>query len=404
MCVDTGHHAMGVNIEQIVAILLQEGRLGGFDLNDKKYGDDDLMVGSIDPYQLFRICHELVKARATTRTTRSRASAPADVVYMLDQCHNIEPKIPAVIRSVMNLQEAFAKALLVDLPRSGGPGERRRARSQPPPQGRVRDRRPAAAGAGARAPPACPRIPYRAYLASDERASAAPRRASAAWRMGGNDATPFRFAPPIDSLAAATRRLPSSKLLAYRSNLLGADRSVANWGGGNTSCKTTEVGLSRSADARAVGQGLRLRPGRRFEPKQFTGLRLDDLEPLVERESMRDEDLVRYYEHAVLKPGQPRASIETPLHSMLPFAHVDHTHPDAIIALCAVPDGPELARRLWGDRAIWVDVRAAGLRPRQEDRAGRPRATGGDVRADGQARPGHLGRKRPKRATVGRST
>ena len=115
VCVDTGHHAMGVNIEQIVAILLQEGRLGGFDLNDKKYGDDDLMVGSIDPYQLFRIFHELVKAADDQEDPVARACV-GDVVYMLDQCHNIEPKMPAVIRSVMNLQEAFAKALLVDLP------------------------------------------------------------------------------------------------------------------------------------------------------------------------------------------------------------------------------------------------------------------------------------------------
>jgi L-rhamnose isomerase/sugar isomerase len=114
VCVDTGHHAMGTNIEQIVSILLQEGRLGGFDLNDKKYGDDDLMVGSIDPYQLFRICHELVKAEADTRDPTAQANA-REVVYMLDQCHNIEPKLPAVIRSVMNLQEAMAKALIVDL-------------------------------------------------------------------------------------------------------------------------------------------------------------------------------------------------------------------------------------------------------------------------------------------------
>ena len=114
VCVDTGHHAMGTNIEQIVSILLQEGRLGGFDLNDKKYGDDDLMVGSIDPYQLFRICHELVKAEADAQDPTAQANA-REVVYMLDQCHNIEPKLPAVIRSVMNLQEAMAKALLVDL-------------------------------------------------------------------------------------------------------------------------------------------------------------------------------------------------------------------------------------------------------------------------------------------------
>jgi L-rhamnose isomerase/sugar isomerase len=114
VCVDTGHHAMGVNIEQIVAILLQEGRLGAFDLNDKKYGDDDLMVGSIDPYQLFRIFHELVKAAADATDPDAQACV-GEVIYMLDQCHNIEAKMPAVIRSVMNLQEAMAKALLVDL-------------------------------------------------------------------------------------------------------------------------------------------------------------------------------------------------------------------------------------------------------------------------------------------------
>jgi L-rhamnose isomerase/sugar isomerase len=113
VCVDIGHHAMGVNIEQIVAILLAEGRLGGFDLNDKKYGDDDLMVGSIDPYQLFRIAHELVNAMRDDGDPTAQRCA-RETVYMIDQCHNIEPKLPALIRSVMNLQEAFAKALLVD--------------------------------------------------------------------------------------------------------------------------------------------------------------------------------------------------------------------------------------------------------------------------------------------------
>ncbi len=113
VCVDTGHHAMGVNIEQIVALLLAEGRLASFDLNDKKYGDDDLMVGSIDPYQLFRIAHELVNAMRDAADPIAQACANG-TVYMLDQCHNIEPKVPAMIRSVMNLQETIAKALLVD--------------------------------------------------------------------------------------------------------------------------------------------------------------------------------------------------------------------------------------------------------------------------------------------------
>ena len=104
--VDTGHHAPGVNIEFIVALLLKTGKLGGFDFNSRFYADDDLMVGAADPFQLFRIMHEVVKAGALT--------PDYGVAYMLDQCHNIEPKIPAQIRSVMNVQEAVAKALLVD--------------------------------------------------------------------------------------------------------------------------------------------------------------------------------------------------------------------------------------------------------------------------------------------------
>ncbi|HEY1664400.1 MAG TPA: TIM barrel protein [Trebonia sp.] len=167
--VDTGHHAPGVNIEFIVALLLKSGKLGGFDFNSRFYADDDLMVGAADPFQLFRIMHEVVKAAALypgqpkeiTATSGSAAnsvdtkepyrapndppsspSVPASVpasgitasgataraageqgsarasgpgiAFMLDQCHNIEPKIPAQIRSVMNVQEAVAKALLVD--------------------------------------------------------------------------------------------------------------------------------------------------------------------------------------------------------------------------------------------------------------------------------------------------
>jgi len=104
--VDTGHHAPGTNIEFIVAMLLRAGRLGGFDFNSRFYADDDLMVGAADPFQLFRIMHEVVKAGAL--------GPRAGIAFMLDQCHNIEPKIPAQIRSVMNVQEAVAKALLVD--------------------------------------------------------------------------------------------------------------------------------------------------------------------------------------------------------------------------------------------------------------------------------------------------
>jgi L-rhamnose isomerase / sugar isomerase len=124
--VDTGHHAPGVNIEFIVALLLRARRLGGFDFNSRFYADDDLMVGAADPFQLFRIMHEVVKAGALapaapdlvdqviTARSGGAASPPLAVAFMLDQCHNIEPKIPAQIRSVMNVQEATAKALLID--------------------------------------------------------------------------------------------------------------------------------------------------------------------------------------------------------------------------------------------------------------------------------------------------
>ncbi|MEU4535902.1 L-rhamnose isomerase [Streptosporangium sp. NPDC023825] len=102
--VDTGHHAPGTNIEFIVAFLLREGKLGGFDFNSRFYADDDLMAGAADPFQLFRIMVEVIGGGGFTE----------DVAFMLDQCHNIEPKIAGQIRSVMNVQEATAKALLVD--------------------------------------------------------------------------------------------------------------------------------------------------------------------------------------------------------------------------------------------------------------------------------------------------
>jgi L-rhamnose isomerase / sugar isomerase len=101
--VDLGHHLQGTNIEHIVALLLDEGRLGGFHFNNRKYADDDLIVASINPFELFLIYVELVEAEESTR-----------IDYMIDQSHNIEPKIEAMILSVTNLQVAYAKALLVD--------------------------------------------------------------------------------------------------------------------------------------------------------------------------------------------------------------------------------------------------------------------------------------------------
>ncbi len=107
VCVDTGHHAPGTNIEFIVAFLMRADKLGAFDFNSRFYADDDLMVGAADPFQLFRILFEVVDAGGLAADTQ--------IAFMLDQCHNIEPKIPGQIRSVMNVQEATAKALLVDV-------------------------------------------------------------------------------------------------------------------------------------------------------------------------------------------------------------------------------------------------------------------------------------------------
>ena len=106
VCVDTGHHAPGTNIEYIVAFLLMKKRLGAFDFNSRFYADDDLIVGAADPFQLFRIMHEVNQGGGFAKDTT--------VSYVLDQCHNIEDKIPGQIRSITNVQEAVAKALLVD--------------------------------------------------------------------------------------------------------------------------------------------------------------------------------------------------------------------------------------------------------------------------------------------------
>src|SRR5213076_633992 len=110
VCLDTGHHAPGTNIEFIVMQLLRLGKLGSFDFNSRFYADDDLIVGAADPFQLFRILVEVIRGGGYPGI----GEAAGDVALMLDQCHNIEKKIPGQIRSVLNVQEMTARALLVD--------------------------------------------------------------------------------------------------------------------------------------------------------------------------------------------------------------------------------------------------------------------------------------------------
>lgn len=141
--------------------------------------------------------------------------------------------------------------------------------------------------------------------------------------------------------------------LVYRSNLLGRDRSVCNWGGGNTSMKTTEIDFKgEKIDVMWVkGSGSDLAT---MNESQFTGLRLDDVTRLLERDEMSDEEMTTYLRHCMIDQQHPKSSIETLLHAFLPFKHVDHTHPDAIISICCADNGREIAKEIYGDRFVWV--------------------------------------------------
>ncbi|QYJ14948.1 3-phenylpropionate-dihydrodiol/cinnamic acid-dihydrodiol dehydrogenase [Rubrobacter xylanophilus DSM 9941] len=148
--------------------------------------------------------------------------------------------------------------------------------------------------------------------------------------------------------------------LAYRSNLLGSDRSVANYGGGNTSVKVRqEDHTGREVDVLWVkGSGSDLAT---IKPGQFTGLRLAEILPLAERDSMSDEEMVSYLARCQLAPEMPRSSIETLLHAFIPHPHVDHTHPDAVNMLCCAANGEELARECFGEEALWIPYMRPGF-------------------------------------------
>lgn len=149
-------------------------------------------------------------------------------------------------------------------------------------------------------------------------------------------------------------------LLVYRSHLLGADRSVCNIFGGNTGSKTVETDF-RGRPVRTLwvkGSGSDLATMLR---KDFAGLRMEDIEPLFERESMTDEEMVAYLSQCLLGLNMPRQSIETLLHAFIPAAHTDHTHPDAVISLACSANGKQWMRELYGDRAAWVDYIRPGF-------------------------------------------
>jgi rhamnulose-1-phosphate aldolase/alcohol dehydrogenase len=148
--------------------------------------------------------------------------------------------------------------------------------------------------------------------------------------------------------------------LVYRSNLLGADRAIANQGGGNTSAKET-VSDHVGRDVRVLwvkGSGTDLAT---ITSTGFAGLRLDELLPLRARDEMDDAEMVAYLLRSAFMPEQPRPSIETLLHAFIPALHIDHTHPDAVIALTSTPEGRRLAAETFGDEAVWLDYQRPGF-------------------------------------------
>jgi len=148
--------------------------------------------------------------------------------------------------------------------------------------------------------------------------------------------------------------------LVYRSRLLGANRAVANYGGGNTSSKvlwTDHVG--RQVEVlwvKASGSDLAT-----ITAEGFVGLRLEEVLALLEREAMTDEEMVSYLGKCQLEPGMPRPSIETLLHAFVPHRCVDHTHPDAINMICCAEHGQELARECFGEDAVWIPYMRPGF-------------------------------------------
>src|SRR5437899_4138125 len=148
--------------------------------------------------------------------------------------------------------------------------------------------------------------------------------------------------------------------LVARSRKLGADRAICNWGGGNTSAKADEIDF-RGRPVRILwvkGSGSDLAA---CTEASFTGLFLDDVLPLLDRERMSDTEMVNYLAHCFSEPGRPRPSIETLLHGFLPFIHIDHTHADATNYFACAANGEKLARDCFGDALIWIPYRRPGF-------------------------------------------
>ena len=149
------------------------------------------------------------------------------------------------------------------------------------------------------------------------------------------------------------RGLSGVDLLVYRSRLIGRETGLVLWGGGNTSSKHQEIDFRGRSVAvmRIKGSGSDLAT---IQPRDFPGIRLEDLEPLWGRSTMSDQEMVDYLSHCLMEPGSPRPSIETLLHGFVPFPHVDHTHADAILGLTNTVDGKRHTGAVFGKETVWM--------------------------------------------------
>ena len=343
--VDLGHHAQGTNVEQIVALLGDEDRLGGFHFNNRKYADDDLIVGSVNPFELFLIFCELVGSgrRAAAPDHRPGAQRRGE-----GGGHGPQRRQPPG-----GLRQGAARG-----PRGAGRRRRagRRARRSRGAARRLPQRRAPAVRAGARG--------GRRRRGPDRRAPrlGLPRADHRRARGGGHGGRGVGAMSTVAGMIANAEdrwpsdgEVPSDTLgqVLLASQLLGSDRAVANFGGGNTSAKgraTDHVG--REVDVMWVkGSGSDLAT---MGAEHFTPLRLDEMLVLFERAEMSDEDMVAHLARCQTDPAAPRASIETLLHAFVPAAHVHHTHPDAINVLAGTRDGERLVHECFGDEAAWI--------------------------------------------------
>src|SRR4051794_37218465 len=361
--IDTGHHAPGTNIEFIVAFLLRAGKLGAFDFNSRFYTDDDLMVGAADPFQLFRIMHEIVLGGAL--------EPDAGITFMLDQCHNIEAKIPAIIRSVMNVQEATAKALLVD---AGALAAAQRAgdvlaANAVLMDGYNTDVRPLLGDL--REEMGLDRDPVAAYHRSGyfERISAERvggqqagwgARALSAPGDGAHETT-----TPDSTRDEQARNMthPEVEALVARSNRLGADPRNTNYAGGNTSAKGEQVDPVTAQPVELLwvkGSGGDLGT---LTEAGLAVLRVDRLRALVEVYPgvEREDEMVAAFDYCLHGKGGAAPSIDTAMHGLVDAAHVDHLHPDSGIAVATAADGEALTKQIFGDRVVWVPWRRPGF-------------------------------------------